>query len=172
MKWFLSMLGGLSLIVLAVGLASAQGKVNFSGTWVLDKSKSDVSELLGTGERAEKLQDASLIMVVKQEGTTLRVTRTLKVEGEEKQRTFMYRTDGAKTTNTSPRGRSIDSKASWEGKNLVIVSTSELTILWKEFSANIKEVWSLSPDGKTLTIDAQIHSPRGDQRVKALFDKR
>jgi hypothetical protein len=171
MKRFLYMLGGLSLIVLAVGLASAQEKVNFSGTWLLDKSKSDVSELLGAGERAEKLQDASLMMVVKQQGTTLKVTRTLKAEGEEKQRTFLYKTDGNKTTNTTPRGRSIVSKASWEGKNLVIVSTSELTILWKEISANIKEVWSLSPDGKTLTIDAQIHSPRGDQRVRALFDK-
>jgi hypothetical protein len=171
MKRFLYMLGGLSPIVLAVGLASAQGKVNFSGTWRLDKSKSDVSELLETGDRAEKLQDASMMMVVKQQGTTLRVTRTLKVEGKEKQGTYLYNTDGTKTTNTSPRGRSVVSKASWEGKNLVIVSTSELTILWKEFSANIKEVWSLSPDGKSLTIDAQIHSPRGDQRVKALFDK-
>jgi hypothetical protein len=171
MKPFTHTFAGLSLIVLVVGLTSAQGKVNFSGTWILDKSKSDVSELMGTEERAEKVQNASLIMVVEQQGTALNVTRTLTIEGAEKQGTYRYKTDGTETTNTTPRGRSIVSKASWEGESLVIVSTRELTILWKEFSANIKEVWSLSPDGKTLTIEAQIHSPHGDQRVKGVFDK-
>jgi hypothetical protein len=33
-------------------------------------------------------------------------------------------------------------------------------------------VWGLSTDGKTLLIDARVHSLRGDQRVKAVFDRR
>lgn len=172
MKLFMSTVWALSFVVMGAILATAQGKVNFSGTWLLDKSKSDMAQLVGMGgERAEKFHSAGLSMVVEQRGTTLKVTRTLNVEGEERKQTYAYKTDGTKTTNTGPRGGAIVSKANWKGDNLVIVSSRKLTMLWKEFSADSKEVWSLSPDGKTLTIDTQIHSPRGDPHFKAVFDK-
>jgi len=32
-------------------------------------------------------------------------------------------------------------------------------------------VWSLSLDAKTLTIDAALETPRGEQRMKAVFHK-
>jgi hypothetical protein len=172
MMLFIKTLSGLSLTVLAVALVVAQGKVNFSGTWVLDKSKSDVSALLGTEEQTEKLQEASLTMVVEQEGTTLKVTRTLTSEGKERKETHTYKTDGTETTNTGWRGESVITKASWDGDKLVVVSTRTMKVLLKEIAVQSNGVWSLSPDGKTLRIDAQIHSPRKDQRLKAVFNKR
>jgi hypothetical protein len=44
-------------------------------------------------------------------------------------------------------------------------------VLLKDIAAETRGVWSLSPDGKILTIDAQVNSPRGEQRIKAVFDK-
>jgi hypothetical protein len=53
----------------------------------------------------------------------------------------------------------------------VVASVRKLRILVTEISINSRGVWSLSPDGKILTINAEVHSPRGDERVKAVFDK-
>jgi hypothetical protein len=164
-------LSGLSLVLLTAALLSAQGKVNFSGTWILDKSKSDVSQFMGVSEDAERAQNTGMTMVVEQQGTSLRVTRTLKTQGGERKEIHTYKTDGGETTNTGFRGETIVARAFWEGDKLVVVSTRTMRVLLKDVSAESRGVWSLSPDGKTLTIAAQVNSPRGEQRVRAVFDK-
>lgn len=161
----------LSLAVAGTAMASTTGHTNFSGTWLLDKSKSDLSALSGMGEDAAQAQNATVTMVVTQQGTTLQVTRTLKTDTEEKTQTQTYRTDGTETTNTGPRGGAIVSRMSWEGDRLVIVSTRTMTILWKDVSVQGRTVWSLSPDGNTLQIDSHIRSPRGDQHFKGVFER-
>jgi len=171
MTLFVKMLSGLSLISLAVVLVSAEGKVNFSGTWILDKSKSDVSQFIGVGEDAEKTQNASMTMVVDQQGASLRVTRILKTQGDERKEIHTYKIDGNETTNTGFRGETVVARAFWEGDKLVVVSTRTKRVLMKDISAESRGVWSLSPDGKTLTIAAQVNSPRGEQRVRAVYDK-
>jgi len=171
MTLFVKMLSGLSLISLAVVLVSAEGKVNFSGTWILDKSKSDVSQFIGVGEDAEKTQNAGMTMVVDQQGASLRVTRILKTQGDERKEIHTYKIDGNETTNTGFRGETVVARAFWEGDKLVVVSTRTKRVLMKDISAESRGVWSLSPDGKTLTIAAQVNSPRGEQRVRAVYDK-
>jgi len=171
MTLFVKMLSGLTLISLAVVLVSAEGKVNFSGTWILDKSKSDVSQFIGVGEDAEKTQNASMTMVVDQQGASLRVTRILKTQGDERKEIHTYKIDGNETTNTGFRGETVVARAFWEGDKLVVVSTRTKRVLMKDISAESRGVWSLSPDGKTLTIAAQVNSPRGEQRVRAVYDK-
>jgi hypothetical protein len=171
MRLFMSVAWILSLVIVGVILASAQSTVNFSGTWLLDKSKSDVAQLFSAAEQGANAHNASMLMVVEQQGTTIKVMRTLKSDGDEKQETHIYKTDGTETTNTGLRGDTVLTKALWEGQNLVFVSTRKLRRWGKEFSVNSRAVWSLSPDGKTLTIEAEVHSPRGDQRVHAVFDK-
>jgi hypothetical protein len=170
MKRLMMLVSALSLAV-GTALACAQGKTNFSGTWLLDKSRSDLSALSGMGEDAEKAQNATVTMVVVHQEPNLKVTRTLKTDEGEKTQTQTYHTDGTETTNAGPRGGPIVSKASWEGNNLVIVSTRTMTILWKDVSVQGKTIWSLSPDGKTLLVDSHVHSPRGEQRFKGVFDK-
>jgi hypothetical protein len=32
-----------------------------------------------------------------------------------------------------------------------------------------ESVWTLSPDGRTLTIDTTMQSPRGDRTMKTVF---
>jgi hypothetical protein len=171
MTLFVKTLSGLILINLAVALVSAGGKVNFSGTWTLDKSKTDVSQFIGVGEDIEKAQMASMMMVVEQQGSSLRVTRILKTQGDERKEIHTYNIDGNETTNTGFRGETVVARAFWEGDKLVVVSTRTKRVLTKDISTESRGVWSLSPDGKTLTIAAQINGSRGEQRVRAVFDK-
>jgi hypothetical protein len=50
MRLFMSVAWGLGLVVVGVIMASAQSQVDFSGTWLLDKSQGDVQQLLGAGQ--------------------------------------------------------------------------------------------------------------------------
>jgi hypothetical protein len=34
-----------------------------------------------------------------------------------------------------------------------------------------ESTWTLSPDGRLLTIDTVMHSPRGDKTMKSVFVK-
>jgi hypothetical protein len=126
---FLKTLSGLCVVGLAVALVSAQGKVNFSGIWILDKSQSDGSQLMGISENPEKVRDASMTMVVEQQGSKLRVTRVVKAQGEEKKEIHTYKTDGGETTNTGFRGETVVARAFWEGDKLVSVSTRTMRVL-------------------------------------------
>jgi hypothetical protein len=168
---FVKTLSGLSLVALVVVLASAQEKVNFSGTWVMDKSQSDVSQLMGLSDDPEKARNASMTMVVEQQGSNLRVNRMLKTQGEERKEIHTYKIGGGETTNTGSRGETVVGRAFWEGDKLAIVSTITRRGPLRDISAETRGVWSLSPDAKTLTISVLVNSPRGEQRGKAVFDK-
>jgi hypothetical protein len=162
----------LNLAVLTVGLVSAQEKVNFSGVWVVDNSQSDVAQLMGLNDDPEKARNSSMTMVVEQQGSNLRVTRVLKTQGEERKEIHTYKIDGGETTNTGSRGETVVGRAFREGDQLVIVSTRTRRLFLKDISIQSRGVWSLSPDGQNLTIAAQVNSPRGEQRGKAVFNKK
>jgi hypothetical protein len=162
---------GVSFLVCGFTLAAAQGKVNFSGTWILDKSQSDTQQLRGLHGGAGNRQEAGLLMAIEQQGTTLKITRTLKADGEKRTETHVYKTDGTPTTNTGFRGESVVTEAAWDGDKLVVHSIRTMKALIKEVRVQSKAMWSLSPDGTTLTIDAIIESPRGEQRAKGVFHK-
>jgi hypothetical protein len=167
MPSFVKILCGVVLLVCAVFSTAAQSEVNFSGTWVLNRAKSDIPQF----RNLEEGKTASLTMTVAQQDRTLRVTRHFKIDGEEQKETHTYKTDGTETTNNGLRGESVVTKAHWEGKALVVESTRKVSMLVTDVSVESRGVWRLSPDGKTLTIDGVIRGPRGEQRMQAVFDK-
>ena len=169
---FVMTLSGLTVAALTLVLVGAQDKVNFSGTWVLDKSESDVAQLMGLSEDPEKARDTSVTMVIEQQGPDLRVTRVVKTQGEERKEIHTYKIGSGETTNTGYRGETVVGRAFWEGDQLAIVSTRTKKVFLKDVSAESRGVWSLSPDGKNLTIAAQVNSPRGEHRGKVMFNKK
>jgi hypothetical protein len=116
-------------------------------------------------------QHASLTMVVDQQDSTLHVTRTFLIEGDEQRETHTYKTDGTETTNTGLRGESVVTRANWQGDNLVVLSTRKVSMLVREVTVESRGVWSLSADGKILTIEVTVHTPRGEQHMRLVFDK-
>jgi hypothetical protein len=70
------------------------------------------------------------------------------------------------TTNTF-RNAPMKSTAKWEGETLVVVSKLEL----QGNEIVIQDTWSLSDEGKTLTMDRKLNTPQGDIEMKHVFTK-
>lgn len=124
-----------AVIALAVaGVAFAQAKPDFSGTWTLDTAKSDQGPAGGGGGRGMNGP-----MTVKQTATELAVTR-----GEN---TTTYKLDGTETTIS--RGQ-MQGKATakFDGAKLVIKTTMDTPNGTMEQTAT----YSLSADGKEMTV--------------------
>ena len=135
------------VFVLAIAMgAFAQAKPDFSGKWALDASKSDQ---MGGGGRGM----GGGPITIKQTATEL--TREM-TRGEQVMATT-YKLDGTETTQESPMGSSKAS-AKWDGSKLVIKTTRETP----NGSMETTETWSLSADGKELTI--QRSSSRGESK--------
>jgi hypothetical protein len=124
------------VLAIAVGLF-AQGKPDFSGKWQLDAAKSDQ---MGGGGRGP---GGGGPLTVKQTETELTTERT---RGEQVM-TTTYKLDGTETTTQGQMGASKAS-AKWDGTKIVTKTTRETPNGSMEFT----ETWSLSADGKELTI--------------------
>ena len=77
-----------------------------------------------------------------------------------------YSTDGKETTNEI-RGNPMKSVAKWNGDVLEIESKGKFGD--NEFSVSAK--WSLSADGKELTIRQHMASAMGEADMKIVFEK-
>ena len=152
-----------SSIFLVAGAAifAQGGKPDLSGTWNLDKEKSEMGGGPGGGQRM-----VSPSMTIEHKDPQLTIKRKFEFQGEERTRELKYTTDGKPNTNEGFRGRSMKSKTFWEGDKLVIETTRET----QQGNLETKEVYSLSNDGKTLTIEMSRKDAGGSSR-KMLYVK-
>jgi len=74
----------------------------------------------------------------------------------------MYRTDGSESVN-KVGSREVTSVARWDGDVLVISS--------EQGKLAQSERWSLSEDGRVLTLVNRIKSPKGNFEVTVVMDK-
>jgi hypothetical protein len=77
-----------------------------------------------------------------------------------------YKTDGTETVNKMGPSDS-KSTAKWEGKALVIVTKAS----WEGNAMEITGKWSLSEDGKTLTMDQKIRGDQGEFLMTWVMEK-
>lgn len=145
-----------TLMVLTVGfgLVQAQGKSNLSGTWKMDAGRSDFGHGPAPDSRIDRIT---------QDDPRLKDTITQSNRQGEMTYDMNYTTDGQESTNTV-RGNHVKSAARWEGDELVIDSKVGAR-------AEIKDRWSISPDGKTLTLQRHLVGPMGSTDQKILFEK-
>jgi hypothetical protein len=170
------------LFVLAVGWLVAQDTPNFSGTWVLDREKSDpLGGMMGGrpgggrqgGGEAPAQPDVTL--EIKHEGVNLSISRKMIRGGEEMTQVLKYSTDGAENRNPGMGMGSAEtvSKSHWEGKKLVTESSMTRSTPDGDMTIKSKEVRFLSDDGKVLTVEVTTSgTPRGDFTRKQLFNKK
>jgi len=151
------LVGIMFLIALAVGSVAAQQKPDFSGTWKLNVAKSDFGVLGGPTSRTDVIthKDPSISNNVTAEGA----------QGKQEY-TVNYTTDGKEAVNKiGPR--EIKSTLKWAGSSLVISSK----FVFNDADVNGEATWSLSADGKTLTVNAHFTSSLGDADQKFVFEK-
>lgn len=146
-------------IVLAFsGSALALGNPDFSGTWTLDIAKSDMGQA-----RPGALSGAKVTIVIKQTPAVLAITRNVG-KGPE---TATLKLDGTESINKLPSGKEKKSTSAWVGSTLVTKSTTDMG----NMKVSSTEVFSLSPDGKVMTIDTTLNTPSGVSKKKLIYNK-
>lgn len=149
----------LTLALAAMGaLGAAADKPNFSGDWTLDAAKSKFGQIPPPASMTRKVEQsgASITAIeVQTGGPQGEVTNTAK-----------YSTDGEPTTNQF-RGADAKSTAKWDGDALVIVTNAKLL----NTPITVTERWTLSDDGKIMTLARNTVLPQGQFAVTYVLNK-
>ena len=143
---------------------SQTDKSDFSGTWTLDESKTDFGE--GPHFAAHQL-------VVSQNENELTVERSSTGRnGREFKFTSDYKLDGQQH-DLEMGNRTAKVTAAWmnSGKEVQIDTKMKFERNGETIEFNSIENWSLSEDGKTLTINLKTKSSRGESQQKLVYTK-
>ena len=148
---------GFFLAVLAVVMvfgtsARVHAGADFSGTWALDGSKSD----LGTPAKTQM----KVVLVIKQTADTLSIQRTT---GD----IAVYKLDGSESVNTLPNGGQSKTVMTWSGDTLVGKTVS--TINGSEMKMADKR--SLSSDGREMVLELSMQMPSGERKQRLVYAK-
>ena len=182
MKRFVLIGGMIAALGLATVVAGAGPAVNFSGTWSLDKAKSQ-----GLDPRMANAE--SVTCVITQDDKTLSIE--WKVTGGQPPAgggpgagggggrgpggPRVYNLDGKEVTTEAggQMGGTNTLKATWsgDGKTLELTSVRTGNFNGNEFKATTTDKLSLSEDGKTMTVNRHSESPRGAQDATLVFTK-
>jgi hypothetical protein len=162
-----------SLAVMASG-------VNLSGAWILDKDKSDAPRFGpgggGTGGGGGQGSAPDITLVIRQTDNVLQITRKVSRRGQERSVEQKFTLDGQDNTNPAGMGRAgsgeLKSKAKWNKDRLVIEGTQKINSPRGDFDLQVKEEFSLSADGKTLTVQTTRDTPMGENTSKQVFTKK
>lgn len=146
-----------------IALNAQPKKPDLSGTWVLNKTESQLSGMM--------IPD-NIEMVISHQEPKINIQKTIYVRDQERTQNLSYITDGSETKGEGPMGGTRISKSHWEGEKLIVESTMTVSTPRGEFTSESKETWTLSSDGKTLTIDIITKSPRGESIQKQVFNKK
>lgn len=175
MKTHILMIVGMACFGLPILTAATP---NFSGSWMKDNSKSDPvpNPLLlreapqgrggGGGRGGPGRGGGPMPMVVTQDANSMQV---IDPQGGMRK----YALDGKPRPATMETGvQKAVVTASLQGDTLVISSTGPYGGMPGNVTAHIKEVWSLSADGETLTIATTRTIPAIEKIYKEVYTKK
>ncbi len=149
------------LAVFTAAFLMLAGKVhaapNLSGEWKLSIARSNYGSFPAP---------LAMTRTVTHNGVTLTMHSVQKSAQGEVMSDLKYTTDGKESVNKVQGGESKGT-AQWIGDKLMIDSAREFQgVVLKQ-----KEIWTLAPDGKALTIDSHVTLPNGEYAVKQVFEK-
>jgi hypothetical protein len=124
------------LLPLLSFLLDAQSRPDFSGAWVIGDTSGD----------SQKVGTETPFMRVEHREPRLKVTIASSSKSSD-QDIWLLTTDGAENTNRT-RGAEVKSHTHWQGNSLV----TEWVTQANGQPMNHRQVWSLSNDGKRLTL--------------------
>jgi len=159
-----------ALLLLAIALCLAAVVIaapDFSGTWVLNAEKTAAANPQpaggggGAGGRGGGMGGGE--MTIKMTATEMTISRTM---GQNVQET-KYILDGKENTVNTGRG-DLKYKATWGGDVLTIAGTQSST----RGDSPYKAEYSLSADGKTLTVANTRQGQSGEMVTKQIYDKK
>ncbi len=161
---------GSIFFIFALGIAAAAvAKINFSGTWVLDRSRSigmpaDMQQTMTVVHTADDKIQLETKLVSSQGERVVKDEYTL--DGKEAEFTPQA------APNAPPaKGRR---KGAWlpRGNGIVINEETITETQNGPIKNQVTRKWTLSPDGTTLTIDLYLDGPNGSFETKRTFVKK
>jgi hypothetical protein len=122
----------------------------------------------GTGE-TDKPRGARVpeTVVIEHAEPQLTIQQKTILEGEEQVRELKYTTDGITNRNEGFRGYEVESHTSWKDNHLETKSTIETS----RGTIKITELRSLSPDGKTMTVEIKSTGGEMERQQKLIYVK-
>ena len=162
------------LLTIAVVLLPAMsfGQPNFSGTWVRDGAKSDVVPntmywlTRGVDAGGGRGRNAQLVIEIQQTAGRIEITdparplRTLSLDGKP----HTVPTDTGIQTSTVT--------ATVTGETVTVSTTQPFGGMPGNSTLNITETWSVSPDGKVLTVKTERALPALRQTFTEIFNRK
>jgi hypothetical protein len=133
--------------------AQSQAAPNFTGVWKLNLAKSELGPVP---------QPEVLTRTVNHNDPSLQISSYTKGAAGETTTELKYTTDGKPAENKGSKGT-----AKWDGDKLVVDSIRD----FQGSELKLHDVWTLSADGKTLTVSSHIAAPQGEFDVTWVFDK-
>ena len=159
----------LSILLIApvflLSFMSMPARTNFGGQWKLNEGKSELGEFTGFAAKSVK---------VEQKEDAITITQVNSFNGEEMTRTETLTFDGKETESSGGFGNAKrKSTAKWSDDGKILTVTFVLKLEFNGETNEIKgtEKYSLSDDGKTLTLQSNSAGPQGDISSKAVYDK-
>jgi hypothetical protein len=148
-----------ALLLLSASTLSAQSKPNFSGEWTLVPAKSDFGMMPPPSSSVQKVTHNEPQLKVVNTQTGDQGTNTTESS---------YTTDGKECVNKGFMDSEMKSTAKWDGDTLVIDSKMDI----QGNAITMSNRWSLSGDGKNLTVAMHFTSPMGEGDVKMVYEKK
>lgn len=147
-------------IALAQTLCFAQ-KTDFSGSWTLNKAKSDFGSL-----PEQMIPDAST-RVITNSAAEMKMKGTERSSRGERTMELAFKLDGSPSVN-SQRGADVTTNATWDGDAVVMKSKIDVG----GTALDMEERYSLSADRQMLFNHTKVAgTPIGDIVIKYAFDR-
>jgi hypothetical protein len=158
------------LLALAVVCFAQDGKTrpDFSGSWVLDASKSEFGR--GGGGQGSS---ATGTLIVTMKDAEFKMSRKIKLGEQERATDLLYYTDERGETNPGLFGASdVKSKTKWQGSKIVSKATVSRTMpSGDSITFEVEETWEMSEDGKVFTNTLTMSAPMGTRTVKYVYNR-
>lgn len=187
-----------AVFVLAFTMAAgAQGRQDFSGTWVLERVEADPARgpmggagrggpgmgrpgMGGPGMRGPSGPGRGGVGgpggpdLREEPGMMIVISQdeshlTIERRIGDMSITARHALDGSETVHNGPRGGVMKAKSRWEGVAIVTESRETVATPRGEMTLKIKEVRSLSADGQTMTVRVTTDTPGGDRTRTLTF---
>jgi hypothetical protein len=149
------------LLLLSASAWAQDAKPNFTGKWNLDVAKSDFGPMP---------PPESMVHVIEHKEPSLKVVTTTKSAQGETTNERPLTTDGKENVYKmrGPDGEQpVTSTSKWNGKALA--TSFKLSAQGTEFEIN--DSWTLSDDGKVLTVARTIKAAQGEFTATTVFNK-
>jgi hypothetical protein len=150
------------VLVVSAAAWAQDAKPDFTGKWNLDVAKSDFGPMPPPD---------SVVHVIEHKEPNIKIVTTQKSAQGETTNERLLTTDGKENVNKMRMGadgeQQVTSTSKWNGKALA--TSFKLSAQGTDFDIN--DSWTLSDDGKVLTIVRAIKAPQGEFAATTVFNK-